>query len=123
MNEASPLLQLNGVGVHYGANAALLGVQASVPSGAVLGLIGPNGSGKSTTIKMILGLLRATSGRIALFNKPPTDVEVKRRIGILHRGRLVELGTLDELRSRHEAKGQRLEDIFLGMVEEPAAAV
>jgi len=49
----------------------------------VFGLLGPNGSGKSTTIKMILGLLRATSGRIALFNKPPTDVEVKRRIGYL----------------------------------------
>ena len=49
----------------------------------IFGLLGPNGSGKSTTIKMILGLLRPTSGRIALFGKSPTDVAVKRRIGYL----------------------------------------
>src|ERR1041385_4023815 len=49
----------------------------------VFGLLGPNGSGKSTTIKIMLGLLRKTSGRIAVFGKPPTDVETKRRIGYL----------------------------------------
>jgi ABC-2 type transport system ATP-binding protein len=49
----------------------------------VFGLLGPNGSGKSTTIKMLLGLLRCTSGRIAVFGKPPTDVAVKKRIGFL----------------------------------------
>jgi len=49
----------------------------------VFGLLGPNGSGKSTTIKMILGLLRPTSGRVAIFGKPPTDVAVKKRIGYL----------------------------------------
>lgn len=51
--------------------------------GQIFGLIGPNGSGKSTTIKMILGLLHKTSGRLAVFGKPPTDVAVKRRIGYL----------------------------------------
>ncbi len=51
--------------------------------GEVFGLLGPNGSGKSTTIKMILGLLRPTRGRIALFGKQPTDVAVKKRIGYL----------------------------------------
>lgn len=49
----------------------------------VFGLLGPNGSGKSTTIKMMLGLLRPTSGRLAVFGKPPSDVEIKRRIGYL----------------------------------------
>lgn len=49
----------------------------------VFGLLGPNGSGKSTTIKLMLGLLKPTSGRIAVFGKPPTDVETKRRIGYL----------------------------------------
>jgi ABC-2 type transport system ATP-binding protein len=49
----------------------------------VFGLLGPNGSGKSTTIKMLLGLLTPTSGRIAVFNKPPSDVAVKKRIGYL----------------------------------------
>lgn len=51
--------------------------------GEVFGLLGPNGSGKSTTIKMILGLLRPTSGRLAVFGKLPTDVAIKKRIGYL----------------------------------------
>lgn len=49
----------------------------------VFGLLGPNGSGKSTTIKMILGLLRPSMGRIAIFGKSPSDVAVKARIGYL----------------------------------------
>jgi len=54
-----------------------------IDRGEIFGLLGPNGSGKSTTIKMILGLLRPSSGRIAVFGRPPTDVETKRRIGYL----------------------------------------
>lgn len=49
----------------------------------IFGLLGPNGSGKSTTIKMILGLLRPTSGRLAVFSKLPSDVSIKKRIGFL----------------------------------------
>ncbi len=49
----------------------------------VFGLLGPNGSGKSTTIKIILGLLFPTRGRVAVFGKLPTDVAIKKRIGYL----------------------------------------
>ncbi len=49
----------------------------------VFGLLGPNGSGKSTTIKMILGLLRPSRGRLAVFGRPPHEVEIKKRIGYL----------------------------------------
>lgn len=49
----------------------------------IFGLLGPNGSGKSTTIKLILGLLRPSSGRVSVFGKSPTDVSTKRRIGYL----------------------------------------
>jgi ABC-2 type transport system ATP-binding protein len=49
----------------------------------IFGLLGPNGSGKSTTIKMILGLLHKTSGRLSVFGKPPSDVAVKKHIGFL----------------------------------------
>lgn len=49
----------------------------------IFGLLGPNGSGKSTTIKVILGLLRPTRGRVAVFGKPPTDVSTKKRVGYL----------------------------------------
>ena len=49
----------------------------------VFGLLGPNGSGKSTTLNMILGLLYPTRGRISVFGRNPTDVQIKRRIGFL----------------------------------------
>lgn len=54
-----------------------------VEKGEVFGLLGPNGSGKSTTIKIMLGLLKPTGGRVAVFGKPPTDVAIKKRIGYL----------------------------------------
>lgn len=49
----------------------------------IFGLLGPNGSGKSTTIKMILGLLHITKGRLAVFGRAPNDVFIKKRIGFL----------------------------------------
>ena len=62
---------------------AVDGVDFVVREREVFGLLGPNGSGKSTTIKLILGLLKPTSGRVAVFGKPPTDVVMKKRIGYL----------------------------------------
>ncbi|MCH2136968.1 MAG: ABC transporter ATP-binding protein [Phycisphaerales bacterium] len=58
-------------------------IDFTIHSGTIFGMLGPNGSGKSTTIKMILGLLRPTGGRLAVFGRPPTDVAVKRHIGFL----------------------------------------
>ncbi len=54
-----------------------------VHKGEIFGLLGPNGSGKSTTIKLLLGLLHKTSGYVAVLGKPPSDVAVKERIGVL----------------------------------------
>ncbi|WP_432798159.1 ABC transporter ATP-binding protein [Poriferisphaera sp. WC338] len=58
-------------------------IDLDIRSGEIFGLLGPNGSGKSTTIKMILGLLHATSGHIAVFNQHPRDVATKNKIGYL----------------------------------------
>jgi ABC-2 type transport system ATP-binding protein len=58
-------------------------IDLEIRSGEIFGLLGPNGSGKSTTIKMILGLLRPTAGRLSVFGRPATDVAVKRHIGFL----------------------------------------
>jgi len=58
-------------------------VTFEIEQGEIFGLLGPNGSGKSTSIKIILGLLRQTSGRVVVFGKPPTDVVIKKRIGYL----------------------------------------
>lgn len=54
-----------------------------VREGEVIGLLGPNGSGKSTTVKMLLGLLYPTAGRLTVFGKSPRDVDTKRLIGYL----------------------------------------
>jgi ABC-2 type transport system ATP-binding protein len=62
---------------------AVDGVELLIHEREVFGLLGPNGSGKSTTIKLILGLLKPTSGRVAVFGKPPTDVQTKHRVGYL----------------------------------------
>ena len=62
---------------------AVDGIDFAIEPGTIFGMLGPNGSGKSTTIKMILGLLRPTSGRLAVFGRPPTDVAVKKHIGFL----------------------------------------
>ncbi len=62
---------------------AVKDLNIEIRPGEVFGLLGPNGSGKSTTIKMMLGLLYPTRGRISIFGKAPTDVAVKARIGFL----------------------------------------
>ncbi len=68
---------------HRARVRAVSNLDFHVESGEIYGLLGPNGSGKSTTIKMLLGLLRASRGRISVFGRPPEDVAVKRRIGYL----------------------------------------
>lgn len=68
---------------HRAKVAAVSNLDLEVPAHQVFGLLGPNGSGKSTTIKMILGLLYPTKGFIRVFDRPPTDVAIKARIGFL----------------------------------------
>ena len=53
----------------YGEHLGIKDVNIDIKKGEVLGFIGPNGSGKSTTIRSILGLLKATSGEVTIFGK------------------------------------------------------
>jgi ABC-2 type transport system ATP-binding protein len=62
---------------------AVDGIDFEIRRHEIFGLLGPNGSGKSTTIKMILGLLHKSSGRLSVFGREPSDVAVKGRIGYL----------------------------------------
>jgi len=58
-------------------------VSFEVRRGEVFGLLGPNGSGKTTTVKMLLGLLNPTKGRIEVFGHSSRHVATKSRIGYL----------------------------------------
>jgi ABC-2 type transport system ATP-binding protein len=59
----------------------------TVGSGSVFGLLGPNGAGKTTTMRMLVGLIRPTSGRVSIFGETITPgATVLRRVGILVEG-------------------------------------
>ena len=58
-------------------------ISLAVRQGEVFGLLGLNGSGKTTTIKLILGLLKATGGNARVFDRPVPSNDVLRRIGYL----------------------------------------
>lgn len=62
---------------------AVESLDLEIRRGEIFGLLGPNGSGKSTTIKMILGLVTPTRGRIAVLGHRPRDVATKRHVGYL----------------------------------------
>ena len=60
-----------GLTKRFGAVNAVDGIDLTVPGGAVYGFLGPNGSGKTTTIRVLLGLVRATAGSFALLGTTP----------------------------------------------------
>jgi ABC-2 type transport system ATP-binding protein len=62
---------------------ALKSLDIEVRPGEIFGLLGPNGSGKSTTIKLILGLLFPTSGRVLVFDQDASETKKNERIGYL----------------------------------------
>ncbi|MHB8876194.1 MAG: ABC transporter ATP-binding protein [Myxococcaceae bacterium] len=62
---------------------ALQNLSLKVEEGQVYGLLGPNGAGKSTTLKLLLNLVRPTSGEARLFGLPPSNREARRLVGFL----------------------------------------
>ncbi|MBL8959432.1 MAG: ATP-binding cassette domain-containing protein, partial [Gemmatimonadetes bacterium] len=59
-------IHLANVSCRLGRDFALRDLTLRVPLGAVYGLLGPNGSGKTTTIRLIMGMLRATDGSVVV---------------------------------------------------------
>lgn len=62
---------------------ALDSLTITVPQGSVYGFLGPNGAGKTTTIKILMDLIKASSGSATVLGRPSYDVEVKGMIGFL----------------------------------------
>jgi ABC-2 type transport system ATP-binding protein len=62
---------------------ALDGLDMTIQPGQVYGLLGPNGAGKSTTIKIVMNLVQATAGTTQVFGRPPSDTEVRKKVGFV----------------------------------------
>ncbi len=70
----------------YGSVVAVDGVDLTVHRGEVFGFLGPNGAGKTTTLRMLLGLVRPSSGRASILGRPPGNPDALRRTGSLIEG-------------------------------------
>ena len=85
-----PVLELVGLTKAFGRQVAVRDVSMSVGRGEVYGFLGPNGAGKSTTIRMLLSLIRPTSGEARLWGR-----DVRKHPAVLDKvGSLVDGGTL-----------------------------
>ncbi|MEM7365427.1 MAG: ATP-binding cassette domain-containing protein [Pseudomonadota bacterium] len=78
----STVLELTDVHKTYGDFQAVTEMSFAIPSGSVYGLLGPNGAGKTTTIRMILDIIRPSSGTISIFGAP-SALQVRDRLGYL----------------------------------------
>jgi ABC-2 type transport system ATP-binding protein len=76
-------VRCDGLTKHYGATAAIQDVTLDVEPGQVFGFLGPNGSGKTTTMRILVGLVRPTSGRAWLAGRPIPDPEGLSRVGTM----------------------------------------
>jgi len=77
---SGPALRTVGLSKRYGRVTALDRLDLEVPVGGVIGLLGPNGAGKSTVVRLLLGLVRPTSGRAWIFDRPAEDVEAAHQL-------------------------------------------
>ncbi len=78
----SEILRCENLTKNYGTKPALCGIQLSLQSGRIIGLLGPNGSGKTTLIKLINGLLVPDGGAITINGCAP-GVETKKIVAYL----------------------------------------
>ena len=84
----SSVIMTDSLTKQYGSKKAVDRLDLKVPSGSIYGFLGPTRAGKSTTLKLLLGLIRPTGGRIMILGK---EVNQKNRLSILAKtGSLIE---------------------------------
>jgi len=83
----APAIQTTDLRKTYDGVEALRGLTLAVPAGSICGFLGRTGSGKTTTIKLLLGMARPSSGRATVFglaaDSPADSVEIRRRTGFV----------------------------------------
>jgi ABC-2 type transport system ATP-binding protein len=83
---AETVVEIQDLTKRYDKVTAVDRVSLSVRRGEVYGFLGPNGAGKTTTLRMVLGLIRPTSGDLTVLGRPPGDPEALARIGSMIEG-------------------------------------
>ena len=81
----NPIIQLNKLTKYYGEHRGVIDLHMDVMPGGVFGYLGPNGAGKTTTIRLLLDLIRPTSGSATVLglDAQANSLEIRRRIGYL----------------------------------------
>ncbi|TMB98443.1 MAG: ABC transporter ATP-binding protein [Chloroflexi bacterium] len=79
----SPAIHTVDLSKRFGSTVALAGLSMTVPRGEIFGFLGPNGAGKTTSVKLLLGLLKPTSGEAWLLGETIGDLKTRKRIGYL----------------------------------------
>ncbi len=69
-----PILEVHDLTVSYSRKPVLWGIDFTLPSGSIAGIVGPNGAGKSTLLKTIMGLIPPSSGFVKLFGHPLEEI-------------------------------------------------
>lgn len=79
------MIKVENLSKNYGPYAALKKVDFSISQGKVVGFLGPNGAGKTTTLKILMGLMRPTSGRVFIDGQNISQhrLEVQTKVGYL----------------------------------------
>ncbi len=79
------LVQVTNVTKTFGAKVAVRDISFAIPAGQICGLLGPNGAGKTTLFRLMMGILKATSGKLQIDTLDAFEerVDVMRRIGFL----------------------------------------
>jgi ABC-2 type transport system ATP-binding protein len=85
MPDPTPAISIRDLRKVYDGKAAVDGLSLTVPRGSFFGFLGPNGAGKSTTIRILTGLIPATSGTVELLGlpMPANELAIKQRIGLV----------------------------------------
>ena len=81
----TPVIETRALTKRYGRRTALHGIDLTIEPGRVFGVIGPNGAGKTTTMRVLLDIIRATSGEVRVLGHDPRTggPALRRRIGYL----------------------------------------
>ena len=72
-----PALFASGLNFSYDSNPVLQQVHLDIQCGELIGIIGPNGGGKTTLLKLLMGFLLPTSGKLKIFGKTPFDARLQ----------------------------------------------